>query len=266
MTLATPIPFARRALGATEVRVTELGFGSGPLGGFPGRPVDDLAARATLEAAWDAGIRYFDTAPWYGLGMAEHRVGELLRSKPRDAIRARHQGRARPQPSRPPAPSTATTGPSALPFTCRFDYSRDGVLRSFEDSLQRLGLARVDVLLIHDLEAGAHGEALQERRDELDGGGGFAALCELRASGAVGAIGAGLNEPAGAAALLERFELDVLLLARALHAAAPGCARTCAAALRGAGREHGRRRRLQLGRAGERSRRGRDLRVRAGTG
>jgi D-threo-aldose 1-dehydrogenase len=204
-----------RPLGRTGLAVTELGLGTGPLGGFRGRPVDDDAAEATLAAAWDAGIRYFDTAPWYGLGMSEHRVGRFLRSQPRDAyVLSTKVGRLLGRRGSAPGGPAPAHWESALPFDWWYDYSRDGVLRSFEDSLQRLGLERVDVLLIHDLEPGAHGgtDAARERMQELTGGG-FAALAALRAEGVVRGVGIGINDAAVVAPFLEQFDLDVVLQA-----------------------------------------------------
>ena len=225
---------ATRELAGTGVLVSELGFGSGPLGGFPGAPVDDATAQATVEAAWDAGIRYFDTAPWYGVGMSEHRVGRVLRSKPRDSfVISTKVGRVLTRPVAPASYRPSDAWSSGLPFACHFDYGRDGVLRSFEDSLQRLGLNRLDILLVHDLEPAAHGgeEAARSHIEELDAGGGFAALEELRVTGAVGANGAGHNDPDAVTVLLERFDLDVILLAGrytllrqdALDRALPAC-------------------------------------------
>lgn len=223
-----------QTLGRTGIRVTELGLGTGPFGGFATNPIDDETAQSTLEAAWQAGIRFFDTAPWYGLGMSEHRVGLFLRSKPRNSfILSTKVGRLLRAPEHPDGfvPDSAWSTP--LPYEWRFDYRRDGILRSYEDSLQRLGLNRVDLLLIHDLEEGAHGspEAVAARFDELDGGGGFSALTELRDSGAIGGIGVGLNEAEAVVAFLDRFDIDTVLLAgrytlldqSALESAYPAC-------------------------------------------
>src|SRR5579884_743562 len=139
-----------RTLGRTGLTVTELGLGTGPLGGFAGRPVDEVTAQAALAAAWDAGIRYFDTAPWYGLGMAETRLGSVLPSKPRDKlVLSTKVGRV--LETREGGPPPGTPWENALPNDWHFEYSRDAVLRSFEGSLKRLELDRVDLLLIHDL-------------------------------------------------------------------------------------------------------------------
>ena len=226
---------AERDLGTTGVRVTEMGLGCGPLVGFAGCPVDDDTAHATLSTAWDAGVRYFDTAPWYGLGMSEHRVGRFLRSKPRSSyVLSTKVGRLVSRPAKPASFRPTAFWANALPFEWRFDYRRDAVLRSYEDSLQRLGVNRTNLVLIHDIELGAHGsaEALEARFDELDGGGGFGALEELRASGSIDAIGIGLNQAEAVRPFLERFDVDVVLLAgcytllesSALEEALPTCA------------------------------------------
>jgi D-threo-aldose 1-dehydrogenase len=234
-----------RPLGRTGLAVTELGFGSGPLGGFRGRPVDDETAQATLAAAWEVGIRYFDTAPWYGLGASEHRVGRFLRSHRRDEyVLSTKVGRMLGRRGAAPGGSANVHWESSLPFDWWYDYRRDAVLRSFEDSLQRLGLERIDVLLIHDLEPGAHGgeEGARTRLAELDRGGGFEALAELRASGAVQGIGIGVNDSGVVVPFLERFDLDVVLQAgeytlleqRALEPALAACAERGVAVVVGA--------------------------------
>ncbi|MCU1491830.1 MAG: pld1 2 [Acidimicrobiaceae bacterium] len=212
-----PVPpqLETRHVGRSGLVVTELGFGAGPLGGFAGRPVDEASAETTLGAAWDAGIRYFDTSPWYGLGMSEHRVGQFLRGKPRDAfVISTKVGRVLHRPG-PGKASTATFWTSALPFDAHFDYRHDAILRSYEDSLQRLGLSRVDILFVHDLEPEAHGgdEGFDRRVEELEAGGGFAALEALRTAGEIGAIGAGVNDATAALALVRRFDLDAVLIA-----------------------------------------------------
>ena len=224
----------KQTLGRTGVAVSEFALGTGPLGGFPRKPVDDETARATLAAAWDSGIRFFDTAPWYGLGMAEHRLGRFLRSQPRESfVLSTKVGRLLNPPAAPRQFRSETFWSTPLPYTWHFDYTRDGVLRSFEDSLQRLGMNRIDLLLVHDIERGAHGSdaAVQARYDELDSGGGFAALTHLRESGVIDGIGVGLNEVGAVRPFLERFDVDFVLLAgrytlldqSALEEAYPAC-------------------------------------------
>ena len=131
-----------------------LGFGGAPLGNMFG-PVSEAAASAALDAAWDSGIRYFDTAPHYGAGLSEHRLEHAAPAATR-SVRAVEQGR----PAATPDPAV-TTGPypfeTGLPFRASYDSSADGARRSIEDSLQRMGLARLDIVYIHDIAEDAHG-------------------------------------------------------------------------------------------------------------
>ena len=135
-------------------------MGCAPLGELFVR-VDDAAAQATLQAAWDGGIRYFDTAPEYGFGLSEHRVGQFLRQRPRDEfVLSTKVGRLLQAP-RDVSKYRKTFWTGGLDFDFRFDYGYDAIMRSVEDSYQRLGLNRVDVLLIHDLDVFTHGSQLQ---------------------------------------------------------------------------------------------------------
>ena len=140
-------PFARRAVGRTDLRVTILGCGGATLG--DGREtIPEAQADLTLEAAYAAGIGYFDTAPWYGRGKSEHRMGRVLRTKARDSFALSTKvGRVLFRPADPAAVAQELRG-GALPFDLRFDYTRDGVRRSYEDSLQRLGLTVKEVPII----------------------------------------------------------------------------------------------------------------------
>ena len=148
-------PFARRRLGLTAVEVTQLGFGGAGLGDLF-EVIPEAQAAATLEAAWDAGIRYYDTAPGYGLTQSEHRFGRALYRQPRrDFVLSTKVGRTMHAVHHAETYDRGIwTG--GLPFQVRFDYSYDGVMRSFEDSLQRLGLPRIDLLVIHDLDIQYH--------------------------------------------------------------------------------------------------------------
>jgi D-threo-aldose 1-dehydrogenase len=182
------------------VEVTELGLGGGPLGGLF-QPVDDAAAAATLAAAWDSGIRYFDTAPHYGIGHSERRFGEFLREQPRDAFTLSTKvGRLLVEQD----PAGRTDEAFQVPATHRrvWDFSRDGVRRSLEESLVRMGLERVDVLYLHD--AGDHFDAALHD--------GYPALAELRAEGVVGAIGAGMENAALLTTLIQETDVEVLML------------------------------------------------------
>jgi D-threo-aldose 1-dehydrogenase len=193
----------RRRLARTAVDVSVLGFGGATIAGI-GRPVSEAQAQATLDAAWDAGIRYFDTAPWYGLGVSELRVGRLLREQPRDAfVLSTKVGRI----------LRAPPGGSG-PFEVVFDYTADGIRRAFEDSLQRLGLTRVDLAIVHDLDFGYHSP--RARWDALMGQlmtSGWRALTDLRATGSIGGIGVGINPRGMIPRFLEVFDPDFFLLA-----------------------------------------------------
>jgi len=171
--------------------------------GFLGDPVEIISeqqAQDTLQAAWDHGVRYYDTAPWYGNTQSEHRTGYFLRQQPRDEYQISTKvGRVYFAPEDIKAHQKSRwmeRWKGGLPFDLRFDYSEAGLMRSYEDSLQRLGLNRVDALVIHDLDP-RHQEG-EERVakgiDQLDSGGGFAALDALRSRGEIKAIGAGVNQ------------------------------------------------------------------------
>lgn len=172
--------------------------------------VDDETARATVEAGWDAGIRYFDTAPFYGFGYSERRAGDILRQYKRDDyVLSTKVGKL----LRPVAEASDRFGfKSPMPFEPYYDYTYDGVMRSFEDSLQRLGLSRIDILLMHDIERGVHGEAYPQMLSDAATGG-FKAMAELRDQGVVKAIGLGVNEAASGDDAAEYVDLDYILLA-----------------------------------------------------
>ena len=148
-------PLARRRLGRTNIELTQIGFGGAGLGDLF-EVVEDADANATLQAAWDAGIRYYDTSPWYGRGQSEHRFGRALYRRPRaDYVLSTKVGRLfRAFHDAENFEHGFWRG--GLKFQHRFDYSYDGVMRSVEDSLQRLGLPRIDLLLIHDLDFSHH--------------------------------------------------------------------------------------------------------------
>lgn len=179
-----------------------LGLGTAPLGNLFSA-VTDAEAHATVTAAWDAGVRYFDTAPQYGHGLAEIRLGRALAAYPRDQYRLVSKvGRvldAPPQGSVRPTSSFVDL-PALDPV---FDYSRDGVLRSFEDSLARLGVARLDIVHVHDPDS-HEAEALAAA---------FDTLIELRDQGVIGKVGSGMNQVAMLARFVEQVDLDCILLA-----------------------------------------------------
>ena len=207
-------PLAKRRIGKTDVEVTQLGFGGGTLGDLR-EQTSEAQAEATIRAAWEGGIRYYDTAPFYGNTKSEHRMGHVLRNMPREEfVLSTKIGRVYYRPKSPELyePYDWHAG---LPFNFRCDYSRAGVMRSYEDSLQRLGMTRVDALLIHDLDFMFHKteEKVNEHLDALDSGGGFAALQELKSSGEIRAIGAGINQMGMIPRFLERFDLDFFIIA-----------------------------------------------------
>lgn len=196
-----------------ELAFTELGFGAAPLGNLY-RPMTEKEARATLDAAWTAGCRYYDTAPLYGLGLSETRLNGFLRAKPRDSYLVSTKiGRLLKL-----CPSEQRSRPGAFFETPSrrevFDYSYDGVMRSLEFSLERLGLDHIDIVYAHDVDVFTHGskEASDARiREFMEGG--YKALVKLRDGGAIKAIGAGINEWEVAETLARKGDFDVFLLA-----------------------------------------------------
>ena len=193
--------------------VTRLGFGSAPLGNLF-REVSEEDADAAMDAAYAAGARFFDTAPQYGLGITEERIARGLRRLGRDTITLSTKvGRVLEECG--PDEVTPESFVSVPQRRIRFDYSRDGVMRSLEDSERRMGGIRPEVVFVHDVGADTQGsrEASDARIAELFDTGGYDALRELRASGDVQAIGAGVNEWHCLEKLLERGEFDSFLLA-----------------------------------------------------
>jgi D-threo-aldose 1-dehydrogenase len=198
---------------ARPVRLTRMGFGGAPLGNLY-RRIEEADAQGALQAAWDAGIRYFDTAPQYGLGRSEQRFGAAIKRWNRSALTLSTKiGRLLLDC----APEEVT--PEAFVDVPQkrivFDYSYDGVMRSHEASLQRLGVESVDILLVHDVDIFSHGSqaASDARVRELFQRGGFRALVELRDAGLVKAIGAGVNEWQVCERLLSLGDFDCFLLA-----------------------------------------------------
>ena len=180
-----------------------FGLGGAPLGNL-GRSVSDEDAAGALEAAWSAGVRFYDTAPHYGLGLSERRFGQVLADKPRDSFTLSTKVGRVLVPNEP-APRTMDDEGFLVPASLRRvrDYSRDGVLRSLESSLKRLRLERVDVVLVHDPD--------EFYQDALDGA--FPALDDLRAQGVIRAYGAGMNQSAMLTDFVRNTDLDVVLLA-----------------------------------------------------
>ncbi|HEY6796758.1 MAG TPA: aldo/keto reductase [Kineosporiaceae bacterium] len=191
-----------RRVAGTAVELTEFGFGGAMIGNLY-RAVDDATALAAIDAAWQAGVRFFDTAPHYGLGLSEERLGRALADRPRrDVVLSSKVGRLLV-----PNPRPGGRDPEGfdVPDTLRRerDYSRDGVLRSLEATLRRTGLDRVDVVLVHDPD-----DHWQQAADEA-----MPALADLRDQGVVGAIGAGMNQSPMLARFLRETAADVVMLA-----------------------------------------------------
>ncbi|MBX9455163.1 MAG: aldo/keto reductase [Rhizobium sp.] len=200
-------------LGNGGIDFTELGFGAAPLGNLY-RAVSDSDAHDVLQAAWDTGCRYFDTAPLYGLGLSESRVGAFLRGKPRDAyVISTKVGRLLKV-----CPPESRTGIGKFFDTPSrqevYDYSYDGVMRSFEASLERTGLDRFDILFCHDVDVFTHGsrQAADARIEEFMRGG-YYALLSLRDQGVIKAFGGGINEADVCEKLARRGDFDLFLLA-----------------------------------------------------
>ena len=199
--------FTTRSIGSTGLAVPTLGFGGAPLGGLF-NAVDELESAKTLTEAMDHGLNYADTAPFYGFGRSERRVGDILLG--RDYVLSTKVGRLLTPGA---APNPAAMGwPDPLPFHPVYDYSYDGIMRSYEDSLQRLGLDRIDILYVHDIGTETHGTENSAHFSALAQGG-YRALDELRSSGRVKAIGLGVNEAQVCKDALSIGDWDVFLLA-----------------------------------------------------
>ena len=180
-----------------------LVFGGAPIGGLYA-PVSDETAAATLQAAWDAGIRAFDTAPHYGVGLSEQRIGDFLAGRPRSGFVVSTKVGRRLVPATGPGSVDGVDEFYGTPALSRVrDYSADGARRCLEDSLRRLRLDRVDIALIHDPD--------EHMAEALDGA--YPALAELRADGTVGAIGVGVNSASLAEWFVARCDLDCVLVA-----------------------------------------------------
>lgn len=197
----------QRRVGRTELMIETLGLGGAPLGGnFV--DLDYTQAAKLIEAAKKAGIGYFDTAPWYGFGRSERVMGDLLRGT--NYVLSDKVGRLlAPGPVDDPSKFGMV---DPLPFHVVYDYSYDGIMRTYEDSLQRLGLDRIDILLAHDIGVFQHGEENARHFKDLEEGG-YRAMDELRRSGQVKAIGLGVNENQVCIDALEIGNWDVFLLA-----------------------------------------------------
>jgi len=201
----------RRKIGRTALEVTEISFGAAALGGlFRACPRDQ--AMETLQAAWDSGIRYFDVAPWYGLGLGERHVGDFLRDKPDGSyVLSTKVGRLlRPVPTGT-VPDYSYVDP--LSFDADYDYSYDGIMRSVDFSYARLGLNHIDILYVHDIGVYTHGRAANEHYLGQLLGSGLKALEQLKSSGAIAAYGLGVNEVPVCLDVMRAAPIDCILLA-----------------------------------------------------
>ena len=201
-------------LSSQNLALSELGFGTAPLGNLY-KSISDETAQKALEDAWNAGIRYYDTAPLYGLGLSETRLNRFLRTKPReDYVLSSKVGRLMT-----PSDAAHRTGHGKwfdVPLRQeRYDYSYDGVMRSVEFSYERLGVNKIDILYVHDLCIFTHGskKASDERITQFFDTGGYKAMVKLRDEGVISAIGGGINEWEVCETLARRGDFDVFLLA-----------------------------------------------------
>jgi D-threo-aldose 1-dehydrogenase len=194
----------------TLLRTASLALGAAPLGNLYAA-LTDAQAIETVQRAFDAGVRYFDTAPHYGNGLSEHRLGTALRNVPRDAYALSSKvGRLLVPDERASRDQHGYV--DVLPFRQVFDYSYDATLRSIDESLQRLGVARLDVVYVHDIDVATHGDAQPQRfREAMDGA--CHALAKLRDDGVIGGFGLGVNDWQVCVDALAHADLDYLLLA-----------------------------------------------------
>ena len=222
----------KRRVGKTRLEVTTLGLGGAPMAGLRAT-ISDQEAVGLVEAGYAAGVRYFDTSPFYGYGRSELRMGAALREKPRgDYVLSTKVGRVmhvlKPGEQRP-----AGFRENGLPgFVPEFDYTYDGVMRSLEHSHLRLGLAKIDIALVHDVDFWTTKDrAVLDQRFKTVMDSGFKALDELRKAGVIGAIGVGINEADTSLRFIQAGNFDCMLLAGrytlleqgALHEFLPEC-------------------------------------------
>lgn len=198
-----------RKLGNTDLELTELGFGGLAVGNLY-RPTSNEEAYSAIQAAWQGGIRYFDTAPSYGYGLSERRIGDALREFDRKSyVISTKVGRLLIPDGNP---KKHEQYPGALPFRIEYDYSYDGIMKSFEHSLQRMGTHYIDMIYIHDIGRFTHGAAHDAMLKQLLDSG-YRALRELREQKVVRAIGLGVNEWEVCVEVMPHMELDCFMLA-----------------------------------------------------
>ena len=223
--------FTTRALARADLRLSDIGLGTAPLGNLY-RPVSDAEALGTCRAALDAGISYFDTAPYYGFGLSERRLGDALREH--DSVRVSTKVGRLLEPDVTIEPHGLRDGfVSPLRFRPVFDYRHEAIYASWRASLQRLGLPSLDILYVHDIGRRTHGADHEHYFTQLTKGGGLRALEELRSTGAIKAFGLGVNEIEVCLQAMDHTDLDVILLAgrytlleqKALDRLLPACER-----------------------------------------
>src|SRR5215470_7317720 len=205
---------ARRRVGRTNLEVTGMGLGGAPMGGFRAT-ISDAEAVALTNAAYDAGVGYFDTSPFYGYGRSELRMGAALRERPRDEyVLSTKVGRIL-HAMKPGEKAPAGFRENGLPgFAPVFDYTYDGVMRSLEHSHFRLGISRIDIALVHDVDFWTiKDRAILDQRFKTVMESGFKALDELRRAGVIGAIGVGINESDTSLRFIKAGDFDCMLLA-----------------------------------------------------
>jgi len=201
----------KRKLPRSGIELSAMGLGCAQLGGLY-QAMSDAEAQAIVDTAWEAGIRYFDTAPYYGYTLSERRLGDALRERDRDSfVISTKAGRLMKLDAGVQPGENGWAQP--LPFRPHFDYTYDGIMRSHQDSLRRLCLERVDILYVHDIGQATHGSLHNHYWKQLTHGGGFRALTQLREEGSVRAIGLGVNEWQVVADAIEACDIDCALLA-----------------------------------------------------
>lgn len=201
----------KRKLPRCEVEVTVMGLGCAQMGNlYRVTPYEE--SKGAFDTAWQHGMRYFDTAPFYGYTRSERRLGTMVTEHERkDYTISTKVGRIMVPDETVGPEEDAYIAP--LPFRPVYDYSHDGILRSFEASQQRLGILKPDILYIHDIGPFTHGDKHQHYWDQLTSGGGFKALARLREEGSTGAVGLGVNEWEVVRNAMEVFDIDVAMLA-----------------------------------------------------
>lgn len=204
--------YDRRQLGKTSLNVSTLGFGAASMGNLF-QAVSDTEARATLDKAINLGMTLFDTSPRYGAGLSERRIGDALRPLAREQyVLSTKVGRLLKPDAKADISQLRHGFLTPMPFDAHYDYSYSGIMRSFEDSQQRLGLAEIDVLLVHDLGAYTHGDSDKRYFDQFETDG-YKALDELRKHGHIKAVGLGVNEIEICERVMNIGQFDCFLLA-----------------------------------------------------